>query len=792
MLGFAVSTFLRFSRSTQILVVLGHHQELQYMNTVLLRSTMILIITGCGSSSSTSLDIEQELGVEGGTIETSDQSVKLEIPPGAIASNTTIKITHSPTSNMNPDLVVSDTVVELEPHGLNFQKPIVLTILYEESEIASTAEASIAKLMDDGELRLEKIIAQKPGQIQAEILSFSRRMTVACPLGCIRPPAWLQAFANDTERTIELSWDTNTNAATMIIERARLLGPNQPLESDFKHWRTVRTSAGGAIDTTIGPEAAFYIYRARNVGQHFTSAPKTAQRVLILGDVPGRVALVVTPTLGGKIVDSHNVLDCHVAPEIFGTPSSPAKASCQANFLPQKNVQLEAVPYDGWNFVQWEGTCASWGSGPSITGTIAAVAGETIPCTAKFERSGDRKWLTLEIQSTDSSGSLFATYFESAIDQTVRKQCDVGCLLTVADQQSIRLEVKALSNTKLESWTGDCDAPSDQAQLDVAMDQSKVCGVTFTKTGNCIPDCNDRVCGWDGCEGTCGPKCPGDQTCNSSGQCVDQCVPQCTNRQCGPDGCKGLCPTGCNNSACNEDTGQCLVGELRWVAVPAGSFPMGCSDGDDHCANIELPQHQVSVAAFEMTATEVTQEQYESVMGENPSFHQPPKAKTSCPQCPVEWVPRDKAIIFCKTIGGRLPSEAEWEYAARANTNTSYVCGYEYPEFGPEDNNCMDGHAWWHLVAEFKTHPVGTKLANQFGLYDMFGNVAEWVQDPHHGNYHNAPTDGSVWSEVASPGQYTVRGGAYNSHILFLRSSARQNTGATPIAGVFAGIRCAR
>jgi formylglycine-generating enzyme required for sulfatase activity len=159
---------------------------------------------------------------------------------------------------------------------------------------------------------------------------------------------------------------------------------------------------------------------------------------------------------------------------------------------------------------------------------------------------------------------------------------------------------------------------------------------------------------------------------------------------------------------------------LNFVVIPTGSFTMG-SDNDD-----ERPPHRVTLTdSFELGAYEVTQEQYEMVMGKNPS-------RFKRPRNPVENVSWDDAVEFCKRLSElpaekaagsvyRLPTEAEWEYACRAHTTTKF-------SFGDGEMD-LSNYAWYRENSDSTTHPVGTKKPNPWGLYDMHGNVLEWCQD---------------------------------------------------------------
>jgi len=275
-------------------------------------------------------------------------------------------------------------------------------------------------------------------------------------------------------------------------------------------------------------------------------------------------------------------------------------------------------------------------------------------------------------------------------------------------------------------------------------------------------------------------------------RCVSgTCTPDCTNKACGNDGCGGSCGECEPSATCIEDVGQCCqpgvttnetketVDGIVWVTVPGGCFIMGCSPGDTQCFLRELPSHPRSIEIYELTETEITQAQYEAVTGETPSDF------SGCPNCPVESVDWFEASSFCEAIGGRLPSEAEWEYAARAGSKTKYPCG--------DDETCLFTSAsYLGTVVSEQTQPVKTMDPNAYGLYDMIGNVWEWCEDCLHANYNDAPTDGSVWEG----GQCTdriLRGASWGSAegSVYLRSSYR---GYDDPGGLFnyRGFRCAR
>jgi formylglycine-generating enzyme required for sulfatase activity len=157
------------------------------------------------------------------------------------------------------------------------------------------------------------------------------------------------------------------------------------------------------------------------------------------------------------------------------------------------------------------------------------------------------------------------------------------------------------------------------------------------------------------------------------------------------------------------------------MAIPAGCFQMGSEQGDPD----ERPAHKVCISAFQMGTYEVRQKNFQAVMGTNPSQH----VGANLPVDSLTW---DEASDYCKKIGMRLPTEAEWEYAARAGTTTPFYWG---PTISGKEANFCDSACELNIreprvTDGFKhTAPVGSFPPNPFGLYDMAGNVSEWIRD---------------------------------------------------------------
>lgn len=192
------------------------------------------------------------------------------------------------------------------------------------------------------------------------------------------------------------------------------------------------------------------------------------------------------------------------------------------------------------------------------------------------------------------------------------------------------------------------------------------------------------------------------------------------------------------------------------VRLDGGTFIMGCSMGDAECQPDETPPHPVTLKGFRLDVMEVTQEQYQQAAGAAPS------AKRSCPKCPVDSVTWEEARAYCAKLGKRLPTEAEWEYAARAGTAES--------RYGkPEDV------AWFAQKYDQKTQPVGTKQPNAWGLYDMLGNVWEWTADWYDAKYYSNPAASADPAGPATGFFRVTRGGGWLGAASTLRVSNRSN-----------------
>jgi formylglycine-generating enzyme required for sulfatase activity len=222
-----------------------------------------------------------------------------------------------------------------------------------------------------------------------------------------------------------------------------------------------------------------------------------------------------------------------------------------------------------------------------------------------------------------------------------------------------------------------------------------------------------------------------------------------------------------------ESFRECAKDCPEMVVVPAGEFMMGsAADERDHYDN-EDPLHRVTIARpLAVSKFEVTFEQWDACVANGACPHVSDSNMGRGPQ-PVINVSLDNAqqyVAWMSTMTGRpyrLLSEAEWEYAARAGTTTAYSWG---DEIGKNNANCNGCGSEWDSQ---RTAPVGSFAPNRFGLYDMHGNVWEWVEDCLHTNYEGAPRDGSAWIAQGDCNRRVVRGGSWAGFPVGLRSALR-------------------
>lgn len=237
-----------------------------------------------------------------------------------------------------------------------------------------------------------------------------------------------------------------------------------------------------------------------------------------------------------------------------------------------------------------------------------------------------------------------------------------------------------------------------------------------------------------------------------------------------------LCIAICAGAADNELTGLLRTFREEFVAITPGEgdFPASFTMGDEHASESEQPAHKVAIAqAFEIGRYEVPQNLWQAVMGQNPSRW---KGKRNS----VEMLSYDDAVEFCRRATAamrqakliaeeeivRLPSEAEWEYAARAGSTTRYSFG--------DDPARVGDYGWYQGNAAGNDPAVGAKQPNAWKLYDVHGYLWEWCADIWHDDYRGAPTDGSAWIRGDDP-RRVLRGGSWKDPPEKLTSSARRS-----------------
>ncbi|SEH28522.1 formylglycine-generating enzyme family protein [Magnetospirillum fulvum] len=217
---------------------------------------------------------------------------------------------------------------------------------------------------------------------------------------------------------------------------------------------------------------------------------------------------------------------------------------------------------------------------------------------------------------------------------------------------------------------------------------------------------------------------------------------------------------------------------IAFVWVPGGTFEMGCGAGPG-CPEAESPAHSRRVGGFWLSRTEITQGQWSRLMETNPSKF---RKGDDYPVDQVTWEDAHALIAKMNTRGSgtfRLPSEAEWEYACRAGNPTDPYCGGTAP----------DAVAWFNANSKMATMPVATKAANRFGLFDMSGNLYEWVEDCWHDSHAGAPADASARTGGECLSR-VLRGGSWGNYPTLVRVTTRRSD--SDVKCPFIGLRLVR
>jgi formylglycine-generating enzyme required for sulfatase activity len=222
------------------------------------------------------------------------------------------------------------------------------------------------------------------------------------------------------------------------------------------------------------------------------------------------------------------------------------------------------------------------------------------------------------------------------------------------------------------------------------------------------------------------------------------------------------------------DFKECATGCPTMVVLRADKFTMGSPpDSEKDRSESEGPQHEVMIAKpFAVGRTEVTFAEWDVCARARDCQNASDSnwGREDRPVINVSWDDAKQYVAWLSKMTGkgyRLLTEAEWEYAARAGSQTRFSFG--------DDEALLDQYAWYKGNSENKTQPVGKKLANAFGLHDMHGNVYEWVEDPWHDNYRGAPTDGSAWMKDGNESRRVVRGGSWGNSPRILRAAYRSS-----------------
>ena len=308
--------------------------------------------------------------------------------------------------------------------------------------------------------------------------------------------------------------------------------------------------------------------------------------------------------------------------------------------------------------------------------------------------------------------------------------------------------------------------------------------------------------------------CASNEDCGGHGSCVKtlgtcNCQPGYQGKTCADcatgyaarsDGSCQTVDSNPKNQSCDNCAGPCVAGKcaaLDWVDIPAGSFLMGCVPGDPICYEPEKPPHNVSIIGLQLSRTEVTVDQYgkcvEDGVCSRPTIggkcNWGVQGRENHPFNCVTWA---QASGFCQWVGGRLPSEAEWEYAARGGGKIRIYPWGDQASVAEYAVKCVPGSADIGCESQGTMSVCSISKGNTSqGLCDIAGNVWEWVQDWWHDDYTGAPVDGSAWESPAGSLR-VARGGGYGSTDAGDLRVSNRFCYAPGYTYEFLGIRCAR
>ncbi len=215
--------------------------------------------------------------------------------------------------------------------------------------------------------------------------------------------------------------------------------------------------------------------------------------------------------------------------------------------------------------------------------------------------------------------------------------------------------------------------------------------------------------------------------------------------------------------------------ELEFVLVKGGTFTMGLPEGLRRPQPIEAPFHEVTVPSFLICRTELPQSAWDKITVEMKEAEWSDEREWTGPTYPIECVNWYDATAWCKAVGLRLPSEAEWEYACRSGSTTDYCYGDGTGD--DEEDNVMADYGWIDINSANRSRAVALKKPNAFGIYDMHGNVWEWCQDVFQDKYEGTPTDGSA--HVGDDENRIFRGGGFPRRAKYCKSALRYRCPAT-------------